>query len=80
MIDIPKKKKVRTLCNRIDWTGMQVLEMANKLVALQIDAKVNGLSVEVLESIDELIITIKALLEQAKKLRGLANDHTILYR
>ena len=80
MIDIPKKKKVRPLCNRIDWTGLQVLEMANKLVALQIDAKVHGMSVEMIQSIDELIITIKALLEQAKKLRGLANDHTILYR
>ena len=80
MIDIPKKKKARTLSNKVGWANIQLFNLCNKLVALQIDAKVNGLSVEVLESIDELIITIKALLEQAKKLRGLANDHTILYR
>lgn len=80
MIDIPKKKKVRTLCNRIDWTGMQVLEMANKLVALQIDAKVHGMSVEMIQSIDDFIKNTKELMTQAKKLRGLANDHTILYR
>ena len=80
MIDIPKKKKVRTLCNRIDWTGMQVLEMANKLVALQIDAKVHGMSVEMIASIDDFIKNTKELMTQAKKLRGLANDHTILYR
>ena len=80
MIDIPKKKKVRTLCNRIDWTGLQVLEMANKLVALQIDAKVHGMSVEMIASIDDFIKNTKELMTQAKKLRGLANDHTILYR
>ena len=80
MIDIPKKKKVRTLCNRIDWTGLQVLEMANKLVALQIDAKVHGMSVEMIQSIDDFIQNTKELMTQAKKLRGLANDHTILYR
>lgn len=80
MIDIPKKKKVRTLCNRIDWTGLQVLEMANKLVALQIDAKVHGMSVEMIQSIDDFIKNTKELMTQAKKLRGLANDHTILYR
>ena len=80
MIDIPKKKKVRTLCNRIDWTGMQVLEMANKLVALQIDAKVHGMSVEMIQSIDDFIKNTKELMTQAKKLRGLANDNTILYR
>ena len=80
MIDIPKKKKVRTLCNRIDWTGMQVLEMANKLVALQIDAKVHGMSVEMIQSIDDFIKNTQELMTQAKKLRGLANDHTILYR
>ena len=80
MIDIHKKKKVRTLCNRIDWTGLQVLEMANKLVALQIDAKVHGMSVEMIQSIDDFIKNTKELMTQAKKLRGLANDHTILYR
>ena len=80
MIDIPKKKKVRTLCNRIDWTGLQVLELANKLVALQIDAKVHGMSVEMIQSIDDFIKNTKELMTQAKKLRGLANDHTILYR
>ena len=80
MIDIPKKKKVRTLCNRIDWTGLQVLEMANKLVALQIDAKVHGMSVEMIQSIDDFIKNTKELMTQAKKLSGLANDHTILYR
>ena len=80
MIDIPKKKKVRTLCNRIDWTGLQVLEMANKLVALQIDAKVHGMSVEMIQSIDDFIKNTQELMTQAKKLRGLANDHTILYR
>ena len=80
MIDIPKNKKVRSLCNRIDWSGMQVLEMANKLVALQIDAKVHGMSVEMIQCIDDFIKNTKELMTQAKKLRGLANDHTILYR
>ena len=79
MIDIPKKKKDKTLANKISWANLQLFEMCNKLVALQIDAKVNGMGVEVVESADNLIITIKALLKQAKKLRELADVHGILY-
>ena len=67
MIDIPKKKKVRTLCNRIDWTGLQVLEMANKLVALQIDAKVHGMSVEMIASIDDFIKNTQELMKQVAR-------------
>ena len=79
MIDIPKKKKARTLSNKVGWANIQLFNLCNKLVALQIDAKVNGMGVEVLESADNLIITIKALLKQAKKLRELADVHGILY-
>ena len=73
MVMVPNKKKERSIINRLDWVKLGIFELTSRIEDIQLQVKQYRMPPNAVENIDDLFLTIKALVREAKKLKELAD-------
>ena len=73
MVMVPNKKKERSIINRLDWVKLGIFELTSRIEDIQLQVKQYRMPPNAVESVDDLLLTIKALVREAKKLQEVAN-------
>tara|TARA_Y100000593_G_C4184136_1_gene273507 strand:+ start:339 stop:557 length:219 start_codon:yes stop_codon:yes gene_type:complete len=70
---VPNKKKERSIINRLDWVKLGIFELTSRIEDIQLQVKQYRMPPNAVENIDDLFLTLKALVREAKKLKELAD-------
>ena len=73
MVMVPNKKKERSIINRLDWVKLGIFELTSRLEDLQLLIKNHGMPIAADDNIQDLLLTIKAMEREGKKLREIAD-------
>ena len=73
MVMVPNKKKDRSIINRLDWVKLGIFELTSRIEDIQLQVKQYRMPPNAVENVDDLLLTIKALVREAKKLQEVAN-------
>ena len=73
MVIVPNKKKERSIINRLDWVKLGIFELTSRIEDIQLQVKQYRMPPNAVENIDDLFLTLKALVREAKKLKELAD-------
>ena len=73
MVMVPNKKKERSIINRLDWEKLGIFELTSRIEDIQLQVKQYRMPPNAVENIDDLFLTLKALVREAKKLKELAD-------
>ncbi len=73
MVMVPNKKKERSIINRLDWVKLGIFELTSRIEDIQLQVKQYRMPPNAVENIDDLFLTLKALVREAKKLKELAD-------
>ena len=73
MVMVPNKKKERSIINRLDWVKLGIFELTSRIEDIQLQVKQYRMPPNAVENVDDLLLTIKALVREAKKLQEVAN-------
>ena len=73
MVMVPNKKKERSIINRLDWVKLGIFELTSRIEDIQLQVKQYRMPPNAIENIDDLFLTLKALVREAKKLKELAD-------
>ena len=68
-----KKKRDRSIINKIDWAKFGIFELTSRLEDLQLLIKNHGMPIAADDNIQDLLLTIKAMEREGKKLREIAD-------
>jgi len=68
-----KNKRDRSIINRLDWVKFGIFELTSRLEDLQLLIKQHGMPMEADDNIQDLLLTIKAMEREGKKLREIAD-------
>ena len=69
MVMVPNKKKERSIINRLDWVKLGIFELTSRIDDIQLQVKQYRMPPNADENIDDLFLTLKALVREAKKLK-----------
>ena len=72
MVMVLNKKKERSIINRLDWVKLGIFELTSGIEDIQLQVKQYRMPPNAIENIDDLFLTLKALVREAKKLKELA--------
>ena len=73
MVMLLNKKKERSIINRLDWVKLGIFELTSRIEDIQLQVKQYRMPPNAVENIDDLFVTLKALVREAKKLKELAD-------
>ena len=73
MVMVLNKKKERSIINRLDWVKLGIFELTSRIEDIQLQVKQYRMPPNAVENVDDLLLTIKALVREAKKLQEVAN-------
>ena len=73
MVMVPNKKKERSIINRLDWVKLGIFELTSRIEDIQLQVIQYRMPPNAVENIDDLFLTLKALVREAKKLKELAD-------
>ena len=73
MVMVPNKKKERIIINRLDWVKLGIFELTSRIEDIQLQVIQYRMPPNAVENIDDLFLTLKALVREAKKLKELAD-------
>ena len=73
MVMVPNKKKERSIINRLDWVKLGIFELTSRIEDIQLQVKQYRMPPNAVENIDDLFLTLKALVREAKKLKEWAD-------
>ena len=73
MVMVLNKKKERSIINRLDWVKLGIFELTSRIEDIQLQVKQYRMPPNAIENIDDLFLTLKALVREAKKLKELAD-------
>ena len=73
MVMVLNKKKERSIINRLDWVKLGIFELTSRIEDIQLQVKQYRMPPNAVENIDDLFLTLKALVREAKKLKELAD-------
>ena len=68
-----KKKRDRSIINKLDWAKFGIFELTSRLEDLQLLIKNHGMPIAADDNIQDLLLTIKAMEREGKKLREIAD-------
>ena len=61
MVMVPNKKKERSIINRLDWVKLGIFELTSRIEDIQLQVKQYRMPPNAIENIDDLFLTLKAL-------------------